>query len=396
MNKKTFFLNGLMLVGLLNYNTAEAQNKEIKEVRTSIMIMNGDTIVNGKKFSQLPESEKVELRKSFKGLTSGQLRISRNASADNVSKVIIVKSDGMDAVLTDGSLTHNSASGQNKEIKEVRTSVMIMDGDSVMNWKKFSELPESEKMELRKNSKGLNSRQLRISNDAPHSNASKVIIFNSDGMDSVITDGTNQRVFNFKDGNQHMQIQVKTDSESDDKDGQNVERKIVIHKKGMLDMGLYEGEPENGIGAPQILKHIADGNMDFVRSDKPNSSRFNYAITDKNGYTTRTQISILEPNKADLKGVFNNENIAINTLAVDDLVLSPNYSSGKITLSFTATTKGVLAVKLVDTDGKILFSENKAIFDNTYTKQFALAKNGIYYLEVSQAGKTYIRKLIKN
>jgi hypothetical protein len=310
--------------------------------------------------------------------------------------VIIVKSDGMDAVLTDGSLTHNSASGQNKEIKEVRTSIMIMDGDSVMNWKKFSELPESEKMELRKNSKGLNSRQLRISNDAPHSNASKVIIFNSDGMDSVITDGTNQRVFNFKDGNQHMQIQVKTDSESDDKDGQNVERKIVIHKKGMLDMGLYEGEPENGIGAPQILKRIADGNMDFVRADKPNSSRFNYAITDKNGYTTRTQISILEPNKADLKGVFNNENIAINTLAVDDLVLSPNYSSGKITLSFTATTKGVLAVKLVDTDGKILFSENKAIFDNNYTKQFVLAKNGIYYLEVSQAGKTYIRKLIKN
>ena len=224
-----------------------------------------------------------------------------------------------------------------------------------------------------------------------------MIIFNSDGMDSVITDGTNQRVFNFNDGNQRMQIQVKTDSESVDKDGQNVERKIVIHKKGMLDMGLYKGEPENGIGAPQILKHLAEvGNMDFVRADKPNSSRFNYAITDKNGYTTRTQISILEPNKADLKGVFNNENIAINTLAVDDLVLSPNYSSGKITLSFTATTKGVLAVKLVDTDGKILFSENKAIFDNTYTKQFALARNGIYYLEVSQVGKTYIRKLIKN
>ena len=147
MNKKTLFLNGLILVGLLNYNTAEAQNKEIKEVRTSIMIMNGDTIVNGKKFSQLPESEKVELRKSFKGLNSGQLRISRNASPDNVSKVIIVKSDGMDAVLTDGSLTHSSAGAQNKEIKEVRTSVMIMDGDSVMDWKKFSELPESEKIE---------------------------------------------------------------------------------------------------------------------------------------------------------------------------------------------------------------------------------------------------------
>ena len=170
MNKTTLFLNGLLVIGLLSYNTTQAQNKEIKEVKTSIMIMNGDTIVNGKKFSQLPESEKVELRKSFKGLNSGQLRISRNTPHDNAPKVIIVNTDGVDAVLTDGSLTQGSANAQNKKIKEIRTSVMIMDDDSIMNWKKFSELPESEKMELRKNSKGLNSSQLRISNNAPHGN----------------------------------------------------------------------------------------------------------------------------------------------------------------------------------------------------------------------------------
>jgi len=397
MNKTTLFLNGLLVIGLLSYNSTQAQNKEIKEVKTSIMIMNGDTIVNGKKFSQLPESEKVELRKSFKGLNSGQLRISRNTPHDNAPKVIIVNTDGVDAVLTDGSLTQGSANAQNKRIKEIRTSVMIMDDDSIMNWKKFSELPESEKMELRKNSKGLNSSQLRISNNAQHGNVSKVIIVNSDGKDSILTDGTNQRVFNFNDGSQRMHIQVETDSESNDMDGQNIERKVIIRKNGMNDMGLYMGDSENGISAPQILQRMTEGtNMDFARPNKPNSSRFNYSFTDKDGYTTRTQISILEPNKADLKDVLKSENLAINTLAVDDLVLSPNYSSGKITVSFTTTAKGVLAVKLVDTDGDILFSENKAIFDNSYTKQFALAKNGIYFLEVSQAGKTYVRKLIKN
>jgi hypothetical protein len=216
-------------------------------------------------------------------------------------------------------------------------------------------------------------------------------------MDTLMTDGTDQRVFNFDDGNPRIHIQVNTDSESNDMDGQNIERKVIIRKNGMNDMGLYMGDSENGISAPQILQHIADGgNMAFLRPDKPNSSRFNYSITDKDGYTTRTQITISEPNKADLKDVFNNENLAVNTLTVHDLVLNPNFSSGKITISFTTAAKGVLAVKLLDTDGIILFSENKAIIDNSYTKQFALTKNGIYYLEVSQAGKTYVRKLIKN
>jgi hypothetical protein len=294
-----------------------------------------------------------------------------------------------------GLLNNSAALAQNKE---VRTSIMIINGDTIVNGKKFSQLPEGEKVELRKNFKGLSLGQMKMSADVPGHKISKVIVVKSDGMDSVSTGEPHQRVFNFNDGNQRMHIQIKTDTDFNDTEGHNMERQILIRKKGMQDMQFNMERPENGIGASEMSKILQQlperGRMNFARPNKPNSSHFDYANTDKDGFTTRTEITVMEPNKANLKAVFKNENLAFNTLTVNDLVLSPNFSAGKTILSFSTAAKSTLVIKLVDTDGNILFSESKSV-SGTYSKSFAWPKNGIYYLEISEAGKSYIRKLIK-
>jgi hypothetical protein len=51
---------------------------------------------------------------------------------------------------------------------------------------------------------------------------------------------------------------------------------------------------------------------------------------------------------------------------------------------------------LLDSSGNLVFAEKKTLTTENYTKQLALNKNGIYFLEVNQGGKTFIRKITKN
>jgi hypothetical protein len=292
--------------------------------------------------------------------------------------------------------TLQTAQAQNTE--EIRTSIIINNGDTVVNGKKFKEIPENEKIELRKKFEGMNSGAKRLKMSGPHINQSKVVIVkNTDGLETISMDSVKTRVFTFKGDHQPMTLEFRKDSLSNGiNDFQDREIIIRKHLNDDLDWGMVH--PKRALGMPAMPMLRGNGsNLNFERAvTKPNSSNFNYSTTDKDGFTTRTQISLIDPTPSDVKAVFKSENVNINTLSVDNLVFYPNFSSGKTSLSFTTSVKGVLDVILQDSSGNAIFSEKKTLTGDTYNKQFPWAKNGIYYLQVKQGSKTFLKKVIKN
>lgn len=90
------------------------------------------------------------------------------------------------------------------------------------------------------------------------------------------------------------------------------------------------------------------------------------------------------------------QEVAENSLEVEDFALFPNFSSGKINLSFNLATKGTTTVKVLDGEQKVLFNDKANGFSGTYLKPVNMAKNGVYYISVNQNGKWFVRRIVKN
>lgn len=126
----------------------------------------------------------------------------------------------------------------------------------------------------------------------------------------------------------------------------------------------------------------------------PNSQTFSYNNTDKDGFSTRLNIVVGHASKSELKRITGQEQVA-NTLQVDDLTLFPNFSTGRMTLSFNLPTKGNTSVVVSDTEGKVIFSDKTAGSNGSYLKQLSMPRNGIYFIAIQQNNKWFVRKIMK-
>ena len=124
--------------------------------------------------------------------------------------------------------------------------------------------------------------------------------------------------------------------------------------------------------------------------ERLNSQSFNYNYTDKEGISNRIHIRISEVSADKIKQVSEGE---ANTLEVKDLTLFPNFSSGKMTLSFNLPDKGHALIKILDSDLKPVFSGQGS--GDTYFKQFNMLKNGVYYIHIKQGNSSFVRKMVK-
>jgi hypothetical protein len=106
-------------------------------------------------------------------------------------------------------------------------------------------------------------------------------------------------------------------------------------------------------------------------------------------------IRILDAQKGDLKKITGSESLS-SALDVMDLTLFPNFSTGKLGLSFNLESRGAVKVKIMDSELKQVYADEAANFVGTYMKQINLPKNGIYYISVKQNNGWFVRKLIKN
>lgn len=128
-------------------------------------------------------------------------------------------------------------------------------------------------------------------------------------------------------------------------------------------------------------------NMEFRRR---NTQSFNYTNTGTDGISTNVSFRVSDPSPEKLKELGGSET---SELELKDLNLVPEFSSGKTLLLFSLPSHAAAEVKLTDHDGKLLWSD-KAI-NGTFNKSFALGLNGIYFLQVKQAGKVAVKRIIK-
>lgn len=291
--------------------------------------------------------------------------------------------------------------GQNQNFnqKQENINITINNGDTIINGKNFKTISEAEKAQLRKKMNILsNQNRTRMTVGSPHIYKRVKMIKKMDG-DSAIVDSNEVRVYSFND-EKPMVWGFRNDSLHRFKFYASPDSlsKILISPMGEDNYMNIDPKMVHPRWSPDFdrMPIFRGKNQILIRSTQPNSSHFNYTITDKDGYSTEERINISEPSKADLKSLFKDENKDIHSLEIKNLIFYPNFDSGKTTLGFTTPEKGEINVKLVDNDGNIIFSENRNLTSLSYSRSFDWHKNGIYYLEVSAGKKSFIKKVIKN
>jgi hypothetical protein len=125
-----------------------------------------------------------------------------------------------------------------------------------------------------------------------------------------------------------------------------------------------------------------------------NSSRntqvFNYSNTDNDGINTNISFRVTEPSKEKLKRIAGTDRAG---LAINDLNLTPEFSTGKTNLSFNLPAKTIADVKFTDTEGNVLWVDKAT--SGGFSKKISLPLNGVYYLQVKQGVNVAVKKIIK-
>jgi len=121
-----------------------------------------------------------------------------------------------------------------------------------------------------------------------------------------------------------------------------------------------------------------------------NTQSFNYVNTDNDGISTRISFNISDVTNDDLKRM---PHIEGARLELTDLNIVPEFSTGKTMLVFSLPAKTTAEVKLVDSEGKILWTEKST--GGSFNKSFLLGLNGKYYLQVKQGSGVAVKRILK-
>ena len=302
-----------------------------------------------------------------------------------------------------------SGHAKSQDKKEIRRTIIINDGDTIINGKKLSDASAAERKALLKEMDATkqNIKERKVIRKSKGGKEDKEIIIrqgdkeprvlrwrsenDGEGMNFGFNDGETG-VFKFDGdslvmgfGNDSLMKRFHFKMDGPDS---NIRNRVMSMNRN------FEYFPQRIEGTrPRLF--IDGGGFNRMNPNRENSQVFNYESTDKDGISSRLTIRISEPNSEEREKL-NGTKVEKAALEITDLTLSPNFSSGKLSLSFGLGSKGKTEIKITDTDMKPVFTDMKADFSGTYFKQISLPKNGIYFISISQGGKTFSRKLIKS
>lgn len=310
-------------------------------------------------------------------------------------------------------LAGSSSTVKAQDEKKIVRSIIISDGDTVINGKKLSEANSGDRIKLMKEleemSKGL---------QVPGEHDRHVIIKRRNETDRPVLSGKDGDIhkfrFEFDDKMPEGKHFFRFDSDSlmlsmnpdslinslkfklNGLDSNLRKRIITMHRNFDFDgprMLTHPRAPRPPMppDAPLFFDRVPMAGM----SERKNSSSFNYNHVDKDGIPSRMSIRISDPEKEKTKAITGSENIS-SDLDVKDLTLFPNFSNGKTGLSFNLDGRGAMKIKILNSDLKAVFSEDVSSFQRNYMKQISLPQNGVYYITINQGSKWFIKKLIKN
>ena len=78
---------------------------------------------------------------------------------------------------------------------------------------------------------------------------------------------------------------------------------------------------------------------------------------------------------------------------ISDLNLVPEFSTGKTLLMFNLPAKTPAEVKLLNSEGKLIWNDKTA--GGNFSKKFVLGLNGIYYLQIKQGNSIALMRIMK-
>ncbi|PTQ95658.1 putative secreted protein (Por secretion system target) [Mucilaginibacter yixingensis] len=246
--------------------------------------------------------------------------------------------------------------GQGKYNKKM--SIIIQNGDTTVNGKKLKDLSPEE----RKEALGVFDQD----NSRPH--------WRRSGRDNA---------FGFRgDSAQNYQFKIDTNGT------------MLTDRSGRLPEMMRRMMPDmQNFGAPRWEMRTPGGSeMNDRRSPRRNRldvQEFNFSNTDKNGVYTSISFRVGRANPEDTKRIAKTEK---NDLELDDLTLTPEFTSGKTLLNFSLTEKAPAEVTFTNDEGKPLWT---AKANSSFTKSFMMPTNGYYYLVVKQGGKVAVKRVVK-
>ncbi|RYZ94920.1 MAG: T9SS type A sorting domain-containing protein, partial [Sphingobacteriaceae bacterium] len=131
----------------------------------------------------------------------------------------------------------------------------------------------------------------------------------------------------------------------------------------------------------------------FDNFSRPNSQSFNYTSTDDEGISTHVSYMVSDASAEKLSQIAGVDKVG---LAIKDIHLSPEFSTGKTVLSFSQPVNKALDVQFKDSQGKVLWSENALTQTRgNFSKTFNLGLNGVYYLQVKSGGDIAVKRIVK-
>jgi hypothetical protein len=127
-----------------------------------------------------------------------------------------------------------------------------------------------------------------------------------------------------------------------------------------------------------------------MRFNNRNTQNFDYVSTDNDGISTHISFRVTDAMNDKVKATGGTDK---TYLSLNDLNLSPEFSTGKVLISFNLPVKTPADVKLTDSQGKILFTDKTVV--GSFSKKVSLPLNGIYYLSVKQGAASVTKKIVK-
>lgn len=292
-----------------------------------------------------------------------------------------------------------NAQDKKSDKKEIRRSVIIIDGDTTVNGKALSEMSKSEKERVRKE---LNEHRLDgdvrvivspkgdkdVTIIRKRVNGTEPLKWRTDsGARRSYFRGRDTRVFTFRDDS--VLFHMGPDS---------IMKRFHIDSLGKFHGAI--GFPRdfsiaipNAIRSPRARVYVDGVERPGIwgAPERANTQNFSFRNTDKDGISTRINISVSNASKEQFKKITGKDEAG--SLTIQDLIMSPNFSSGKVAIMFTLPAKGTATVKLLDNELKPVFSES--LTQSSFSKQVMMARNGVYYLVVSQGNKHAVKRIVK-
>lgn len=309
--------------------------------------------------------------------------------------------------------TSNAVAQTDKSSRTVTTS----NGDTIVDGKKLAELSRSDRESVQKDFRDMNK---KLKESQVEIGGTGIVVERNVGdknTRSIVIDRSSNHApgaFSWSDGDSsNVRVRINGNINLADKDFKTLRFKgdslfATVNDSAMIkrfNFDFHSNMPTmhppmarieipNAVRSGERQLRVIDGTPSIAfGSGRNNTQSFVYSNTDKNGITSRMNIRVSDTDKDDLKKITGSDKATV--LNVEDLTLFPNFSTGKMTLSFNLTEKGTTEVKILDSDTNTLFADKPANFSGNYIKQLSLPKNGIYYIAVSQNGKWFVKKFVK-